>query len=244
MSSNFQFIPAIDLIEGKCVRLTQGSYENKKTYFQQPLDAAKQFEDLGLKRLHIVDLDGAKSGKVINLNVLETIASHTSFEIDFGGGVKHETDITSVLNAGAKWVTIGSMAAKQPAVVLEWLKQFGSDKFLIGIDVKGRQVATDGWLNLTTVDIADLITHYFNVGFNHFFCTDISKDGMLQGISTELYKSIIKQFKGIQLIASGGVANINDVSEAQEIGCSGIIVGKAIYEEKISHEQIKKFIRK
>jgi phosphoribosylformimino-5-aminoimidazole carboxamide ribotide isomerase len=240
--NSFQFIPAIDIIGGKCVRLSQGDYSQKTTYYEQPLDAAKQFQDLGVQRLHLVDLDGAKSGRIINLHVLETIANQTQLEIDFGGGVKTEDDVRMILQSGAKWVTVGSMAVKQKDTVADWLEKFGQEKFLIGIDVKGRKAATDGWLNVLEVDISEVINFYFNKGFNHFFCTDISKDGMLQGISEELYLQLINEFNGLKLIASGGVSCIDDAYRAKEIGCKGVIVGKAIYEGKIKNEEIKEML--
>jgi len=240
--NSFQFIPAIDIIDGKCVRLSQGDYSQKTTYYEQPLDAAKQFQDLGVQRLHLVDLDGAKSGRIINLHVLETIANQTQLEIDFGGGVKTEDDVRMILQSGAKWVTVGSMAVKQKDTVANWLENFGQEKFLIGIDVKGRKVATDGWLNVLEVDVSEVIEFYFKKEFNHFFCTDISKDGMLQGISEALYLQLINEFNGLKLIASGGVSCIDDAIIAKEIGCKGVIVGKAIYEGKIKNEEIKQLL--
>jgi phosphoribosylformimino-5-aminoimidazole carboxamide ribotide isomerase len=241
--NSFQFIPAIDIIDGKCVRLSQGDYSQKTTYYENPLDAAKYFEDLGVERLHLVDLDGAKSGKIINIRVLDTIANQTQLQIDFGGGVKTDDDVRMILQSGAKWVTVGSMAIKQKDTVANWLYKFGKENFLIGIDVKGRKVATDGWLNVLEIDISEIIDFYFNNGFNYFFCTDISKDGMLQGISADLYLQLLNEFKGLNLVASGGVSSIDDIHHANKIGCNGVIVGKAIYEEKIKADEIKSVLR-
>lgn len=243
MSTGFEIIPAIDLIDGKCVRLTQGDYSQKTVYNENPVEVAKQFEDLGITRLHVVDLDGAKAGKIINHKVLEAISNSCNLKIDFGGGVKTVNDIDLILNSGATFVTIGSMAVKNKDLVLQWIKQFGADKFFIGIDVKGEMVATSGWLETSNVTIYQLIEVYLNSGFNYFFSTDISKDGMLQGISAELYKNIVTRFPQVNLVASGGVANVKDVKEAKEIKCSGIIIGKAIYENKITKEELKQFAK-
>lgn len=242
MSKQFKIVPAIDLIDGKCVRLTQGDYNAKTIYNENPVEVAKAFEDIGIRRLHIVDLDGAKAGKIINSKVLEQIATATNLEIDFGGGVKTEADIELILNAGAKYVTIGSMAVKQEEVVAQWLIKYGFEKFFLGIDVKGEFVATNGWLETSTKTIYDVINFYKGIGFNYFFCTDISKDGMLQGISEDLYANVISKFPDINLVASGGVSNSNDIKVSRNIGCKGVIVGKAIYENRITNEELKSFL--
>jgi phosphoribosylformimino-5-aminoimidazole carboxamide ribotide isomerase len=226
-------IPAIDLIDGQCVRLSQGNYAQKKVYATNPLEIAKRFEALGVKRLHLVDLDGAKAGRLLNIGVLETLAKHTSLTIDFGGGVKTKEDVNSILNAGAKFVTIGSMAVKQKEIVTAWLQDFGADKFLIGCDVKGEQLAMHGWLETSTETVFDLLQYYLTIGFNHFFCTDISKDGMLRGPGIELYQKLLKQFPDLHLIGSGGVSNDEDVRTLKKAGCKAVIVGKAIYENKL-----------
>jgi phosphoribosylformimino-5-aminoimidazole carboxamide ribotide isomerase len=231
-------IPAIDIIEGKCVRLTQGDYGQKKIYNEHPLEVAKQFEDAGLKRLHLVDLDGAKAGSVKNWKVLETIASRTSLIIDFGGGVKREEDVKIVFNSGAMLATIGSMAVKNEAEFVKWLLTFGADKFLLGADVKDEKIAVNGWLETTDILIYDFIQKYIGHGVQQIFCTDVSKDGKLEGPSVELYKSIISKFAELHLIASGGVSSIKDLEELKEIGCKGAIVGKAIYERKISLREL------
>jgi len=242
MSKQFEIIPAIDLIDGKCVRLSQGNYDAKTIYNENPVEVAKAFESIGIKRLHVVDLDGAKAGKIINIKTLEQISSATNLEIDFGGGVKSESDIEMILNAGSKFVTIGSMAVKQEEVVAQWLNKYGFEKFLLGIDVKGEFVATNGWLETITKTIYDVLDFYKGIGFNYFFCTDISKDGMLQGISESLYSKVITKYKDINLVASGGVSSIKDIDAAKQIGCSGAIVGKAIYENRITNEELKLFL--
>ncbi|MFY8185314.1 MAG: 1-(5-phosphoribosyl)-5-[(5-phosphoribosylamino)methylideneamino]imidazole-4-carboxamide isomerase [Bacteroidia bacterium] len=242
MSKQFEIIPAIDLIDGKCVRLSQGNYEAKTIYNENPVEVAKSFEAIGIKRLHVVDLDGAKAGKIINIKTLEQISAATNLEIDFGGGVKTETDIELVLNAGAKYVTIGSMAVKQQELVAQWLNKYGFGKFFLGIDVKGEFVATNGWLETSTKTIYDVLDFYNGMGFNYFFCTDISKDGMLQGISEDLYSKVISKYKDLNLVASGGVSSVKDMDSAKRIGCSGAIVGKAIYENRITNEELKSFL--
>lgn len=234
-------IPAIDIIDGKCVRLTEGNYAEKTVYNNHPLEVAKMFEDAGLQRLHLVDLDGAKVGKVVNWTVLETIAAKTNLIIDFGGGIKQEKDIEIVWNSGAKYATIGSLAVKNEALFIEWIQKFGAEKFMLGADVKNQLIAINGWLDTTDVDVFSFIQQYTNKGIQQLFCTDVSKDGKLQGPSINLYKSIIQQFPQLYFIASGGVANINDVVELAEIGCKGAIIGKAIYEGKISLKELQDF---
>ena len=234
-----QIIPAIDIIDGKCVRLTQGDYAQKKIYNEHPLEVAKEFEDAGLQRLHLVDLDGAKAGAVKNWKVLETIASKTGLVIDFGGGIKKEEDVTIVFNSGAKLATIGSLAVKNESEFIKWLLQFGADKFLLGADVKEEKIAVGGWLETTDIWIYDFIQKYIGHGVQQIFCTDVSKDGKLEGPSIELYKNIISKFPKLHFIASGGVADMKDLEELKAIGCSGAIVGKAIYEGKISLTELQ-----
>jgi len=237
-----QIIPAIDIIEGKCVRLTQGDYEQKKIYNEHPLEVAKEFEDAGLQRLHLVDLDGAKAGSVKNWKVLETIAAKTSLTIDFGGGIKKEEDVKVVFNSGAALATIGSLAVKNEFEFVKWLLTFGADKFLLGADVKEEKIAVGGWLETTDIWIYDFIQKYTDHGVQQIFCTDVSKDGKLEGPSIELYKNISNKFPKLHFIASGGVSSIKDLEELQAIGCRGVIVGKAIYENRISLTDLKKFI--
>jgi phosphoribosylformimino-5-aminoimidazole carboxamide ribotide isomerase len=234
-------IPAIDIIEGKCVRLTQGDYEQKKIYNENPLEVAKQFENAGLLRLHLVDLDGAKEKKVKNWKVLETIASKTSLVIDFGGGIASENDVKIVFESGAALATVGSIAVKNEMEFVKWLMIFGADKFLLGADVKDKMIAIHGWLETTDRSVFDFIENYIGKGVQQIFCTDISKDGKLEGPSTELYKEIITKFPDLYFIASGGVATINNLVELRAIGCKAAIVGKAIYENKIRLSEIENF---
>ena len=236
-----QIIPAIDIIDGKCVRLTEGDYAQKKVYNENPLEVALQFQDAGLERVHLVDLDGAKAGKIINWKVLESIASKTSLKIDFGGGIKKQEDVRVVLDAGALWATVGSVAVKDKNALLQWMQHFGADKFLLGADVKGELLAVGGWLETTTINIYDFIAEYLQQGIQQIFCTDISKDGRLEGPSVDLYKSLIEKNKNLHLIASGGVSSIQDLEALRAIGCAGAIVGKAIYEGKISIEELRDF---
>lgn len=233
-------IPAIDLIDGKCVRLTQGDYAQKKIYNENPLEVALEFEDAGLQRLHLVDLDGAKAGAVKNWKVLETIASKTKLTIDFGGGIKTEKDVKIVLESGAALATVGSIAVKDESLFVSWLQHFGADKFLLGADVKDEKIAVGGWLETTDVWVYDFIERYIQHGVQQIFCTDVSKDGKLEGPSLDLYKNIIAKFPALHFIASGGVATEKDLEELKVIGCAAAIVGKAIYENRISLNELKK----
>lgn len=233
-----QIIPAIDIIDGKCVRLTQGDYQQKKIYNEHPLEVAKQFEDAGLMRLHLVDLDGAKTGAVKNWKVLETIAINTNLIIDFGGGIKTEKDIDIVFNSGAALATVGSIAVKDENTFISWIEKYGANKFLLGADVKEEKIAVAGWLETTDIGIYDFIENYVQKGIRQLFCTDVSKDGKLEGPAIELYKNIISQFPSLHFIASGGVASIDDLIELNAIGCAGAIVGKAIYEGRISVKEM------
>jgi phosphoribosylformimino-5-aminoimidazole carboxamide ribotide isomerase len=236
-----QIIPAIDIIEGKCVRLTEGDYAQKKIYNEDPLEVAKQFEGAGLMRLHLVDLDGAKAGKVINWKVLEKIANKTRLKIDFGGGIKTEATLKTVLDTGATYATIGSLAVKERVIFEEWIERFGATIFMLGADVHAEKIAIGGWLEKTEIDVYDFIGSYMNKGVTQLFCTDIQKDGKLEGPSIELYQKILQQFPTLQLIASGGVSQLKDLEELRTIGCSAAIVGKAIYENKISLSELSRF---
>lgn len=231
-------IPAIDIINGKCVRLTKGDYAQQKIYNDKPVEVAKEFEDAGIQRLHIVDLDGAKAGKIINLKVLEAVATATTLTIDFGGGVKTIADAASIFNAGAAMVTIGSMAVKHPELLEEWLMEFSAEKFLVGADVLDEKIKISGWLEDGGINIYDFIGKMIALGTKNIFCTDISKDGVMEGPSIALYKEIMLQHPEINLIASGGVSNIEDVKALKAIGCSGAIIGKAIYEGKITLKEL------
>jgi phosphoribosylformimino-5-aminoimidazole carboxamide ribotide isomerase len=237
-----EIIPAIDLIDGKCVRLTQGNFARQKTYNENPLEVAREFEAVGLKRLHIVDLDGARRGKVTNLKVLETIASQTNLTIDFGGGIKTDQDIEAVFDAGAKIASIGSIAVKEPEKFFCWLEKYGSEKILLGADVRDGKLAIDGWQTETDLEILSFLRNYFERGVRQTFCTDISKDGLLNGASNELYAQILSKLPELKLIASGGVSSIKDILELDEIRCAGVIVGKAIYERKIKLEELSAFV--
>jgi phosphoribosylformimino-5-aminoimidazole carboxamide ribotide isomerase len=236
-----QIIPAIDIIEGKCVRLTEGDYAQKKIYNENPLEVAKAFEGIGLMRLHLVDLDGAKAGEVVNWKVLEKIANQTQLKIDFGGGIKTEATLKTVLDTGAKYATIGSLAVKQPEVFQEWIARFGANVFMLGADVFEEKIAIGGWLEKTNITVFDFMKLYMDKGVKQIFCTDIQKDGKLQGPSTALYQKILEQFPSLQLIASGGVSSLDDLIELEEIGCSAAIVGKAIYENKITINELASF---
>ena len=228
-----EIIPAIDLIEGKCVRLSQGDFALKKVYNENPLEVAKEFESEGLQRLHLVDLDGAKYGKVTNLKVLETIASNTNLIIDFGGGIKTDLDIQSVFDAGASFASIGSIAVKESEKFFSWLEKYEDDKILLGADVRDGKLAINGWQTKTEIEIIPFLQNYYKQGVTQVFCTDISKDGLLQGVASELYQQILEHLPKLKLIASGGVSSIEDVYELDKIGCSSVIIGKAIYEGKI-----------
>ena len=238
-----QIIPAIDIIDGKCVRLTQGDYNQKTIYNEDPLEVALQFQDAGLQRLHLVDLDGAKAGSVKNWKVLEQLTTKTSLIIDFGGGIKKEEDLSVVFNSGAAYATIGSLAVKQETVFVEWIQKYGADKFLLGADVKDEKIAVAGWLETTDIWIYDFIEKYMGHGIQQLFCTDVSKDGKLEGPSVILYEQILQKFPPLHFIASGGVSNMNDLEVLRETGCSGAIVGKAIYENRISLKELSKFNR-
>ena len=234
-----EIIPAIDIIDGKCVRLTQGDYEQKTIYNENPLEVAKAFEGAGLKRLHLVDLDGAKEGTVKNWVVLQQIAARTTLSIDFGGGIKQDKDLKIVFESGAAYATIGSLAVKQREVFVSWLNEYGADKFLLGADVKSEKIAIAGWLETTDIDIYDFLKDYVSQGIQQVFCTDVSKDGKLEGPAIDLYKKIIDQFPSLWFIASGGVSSMDDLHALKAIGCSGAIVGKAIYEGRIHLNELK-----
>ena len=236
-----KIIPAIDIIDGKCVRLSKGNYNSQITYNQNPLEVAKAYEDHGIEFLHLVDLDGAKSNHIINYSILEIIASKTNLKIDFGGGIKTENDVNLAFNSGANQVTCGSVAVKQPEIFCEWILNYGSEKIILGADVRGKYVATDGWINTSNQSIFDFINFYKNKGIETVTCTDISKDGMLEGPSFKLYSKIIDAYN-INLVASGGVSEYDDILKLDDMGCYGIIIGKAIYENKISLKQLENFI--
>lgn len=237
-----EIIPAIDIIDGKCVRLTQGDYGKQKTYSDNPLEVAKLFEGYGVRRLHVVDLDGAKSSHVVNLRVLEQIASHTDLVIDFGGGIKSENDLTLSFNAGASMLTIGSLAVKNPDLVKGWLKDYGAERFIIGADVKDEKISINGWKEEGEDTLYPFLERYTSEGVVNVLCTDISRDGMLQGPSLTLYESILKRFPELHLIASGGVGGVDDIRKLNEMGVPAVVFGKAFYEGLIRIEQLKEFL--
>jgi len=232
-----RIIVAIDIIGGKCVRLTRGDFDTKKVYSEDPLGIARQIEDNGITYLHLVDLDGAKNKKIENLKVLEKISGKTNLKIDFGGGLRSYDDVITILNAGARQVTAGSIAVTDPQLFLEWLKRLGQEKLILGADCIDRKVFTGGWLESSDIDIISFISEYRSKGIKYSICTDIKKDGMLQGPSTSLYKEILKTVN-IKLIASGGISSMKDIDDVREAGCEGVIIGKAVYEGKLTLEEI------
>jgi len=235
-------IPAIDLIDGKCVRLSQGDYDRKTIYNENPLEVAKAFEDHGIRRLHLVDLDGAKAHHIVNHKVLETIATQTSLVIDFGGGLKTDEDLRIAFECGARMITGGSIAVKSPKIFESWITQFGSDRIILGADVKDEKIAVTGWTEDTELSLLPFLEEYINKGINQVICTDIRKDGMLQGASTELYKKILRAYPGLYLVASGGVSSLADLEELAEAGMPAVIFGKAIYEGRISLSDLRPFL--
>jgi len=237
-----EIIPAIDIIDGKCVRLSQGDYAQKKIYYNDPLDTAMMFEDSGIHRLHLVDLDGAKTSHIVNWKTLERISQKTRLIIDFGGGLKTDDDVRIAFQSGAAMITGGSIAVMDPDMLLHWLKIFGKEKIILGADVRNEKIAISGWLEETEQALFPFLKKYIEQGINKVICTDISKDGMLEGTSVDLYKKIITAFPELYLIASGGVSSIKDIEILEECGIPAVIVGKAIYEGNIKLDELKKFI--
>ena len=237
-----RIIPAIDIIDGKCVRLTQGDYSQRKVYNQDPLEEAMRFEDAGLTSLHLVDLDGAKSGGVVNYGVLERLAGKTSLTIDFGGGVKTDEDLERVLDCGASQVTAGSIALKDPELFLGWVEKYGANRIILGADARNGKIAVQGWKEESTVELIPFIADYVKKGVVYVICTDISRDGMLQGPATALYTEITKLLPDIKLIASGGVAGLQDLPSLAAAGCEGVIIGKALYEGRIELKELEKYL--
>ena len=235
-----EIIPAIDIIDAKCVRLSQGDYAQKKIYNENPLEVAKEFEANGIKRLHLVDLDGAKSSRIVNYKVLENIATHTNLTIDFGGGLKTDDDLRIAFESGASMVTGGSIAVKNPAVCLAWLQKYGCEKIILGADVKNENIAVSGWQEGTKLNMFDFLQDYTAKGVSKIICTDISKDGMLQGSNVDLYVKIKQQFPKLFVIASGGISSMNDIYALNDKNIDGVITGKAIYEGKITLQEISK----
>ena len=236
-----KIIPAIDLIDGKCVRLTQGDYSQKKIYNESPLDVAKQFEDVGLTHLHLVDLDGAKAGKVVNWNVVESLTAQTNLSIDFGGGIKTQAEIQRLLETGVRQVNLGSIAVKNSELVFGWIKLFGPETIILSADVKNNLVQINGWQENASLTVTDFVSNYFKKGIETVTCTDIATDGMLQGPNLPLYQELVSAFPKINWIASGGVSRLEDLTALKKTGVAGAVVGKAIYEGKISLRQLTTF---
>lgn len=235
-----ELIPAIDLIDGKCVRLTQGDYNTKTVYNENPLDVAKMFEDYGLRRLHLVDLDGAREGRIVNYRILEKLATYTSLIIDFGGGLKHEDDLEIAFESGANMITGGSIAVKDPEIFTSWINKYGNQKIILGADARNNKIAIGGWEETTDIELIPFIQEYYDKGITKVISTDISRDGMLEGPAIDLYKSIREALPYMYIIASGGVSSLEDIEKLEEAKIPGVIFGKAIYEGRI---QLKDLIR-
>ena len=237
-----RIIPAIDIIDGKCVRLSKGDYTTKKIYSESPLEVAKEFENHGIEHLHLVDLDGAKSKHIVNHKVLEQIATHTSLKIDFGGGLKSDEDLHIAFESGADQITGGSIAVKDPVTFLRWFNKYGTEKIILGADANNEKIAVSGWQEESNEELIPFILNYQKKGVTYVICTDISKDGMLQGPSFLLYKKVLEKIPKIKLIASGGISCYEELPKLAELGCEGTIIGKAIYEKRISLKQLEDFI--
>jgi phosphoribosylformimino-5-aminoimidazole carboxamide ribotide isomerase len=237
-----RIIPAIDIIDGKCVRLSKGDYNTKIIYNENPLEVAKSFEAHGIEYLHLVDLDGAKSSKIVNYKILEQIATQTSLQIDFGGGLKSDEDLKIAFESGASQITGGSIAVKNRAIFEKWISEYGSDKIILGADAKDEKIAVSGWLEDSDEDLIPFIQEYQTKGIQYVICTDIAKDGMLQGPSFDLYGKILKKANGVKLIASGGISTFDELPKLAELGCEGTIIGKAIYEGRITLKQLEDYI--
>lgn len=237
-----EIIPAIDMIGGKCVRLSKGEYNTKKVYNENPLEVAKMFEDNGIRRLHLVDLDGAKAGTIINHKTLEQIATHTNLVIDFGGGLKKTSDLEVAFSSGAQMVTGGSIAVKNPDEFERWIERYGTEKIILGADAKDGKIAVTGWLEDTKEELLPFVESYYDKGIRKVICTDISRDGMLQGPAVDLYRSMLDQIPDLWLVASGGVSCIDDVYQLEAAGVPAVIIGKAIYENRISMHELRPFL--
>ncbi len=235
-----EIIPAIDVIDGKCVRLSKGDYDTKKVYNEDPLEVARLFEDWGVSRLHVVDLDGAKAGHIVNHRVLDKICGHTGLTVDFGGGLKTSDDLRIAFECGAAMVTGGSIAVKNPDEFRGWIEKYGPEKIILGADAKDRKIAVSGWTETSGQDLIPFVSEYRKKGISKVICTDISRDGMLQGPATELYKEMMAAVDGLYVIASGGVGSAADIVSLAEAGVPAVIVGKAIYEKKISREDVER----
>ena len=237
-----ELIPAIDIIDGKCVRLSQGDYDTQKVYNESPLEVAKEFEANGIRRLHVVDLDGAKSSHIVNYKVLDQIAGHTSLTIDFGGGIKTDEDLTIAFEYGAQMVTLGSIAVKNPDLFKSWLHKYGAERIILGADVKDNRISVNGWKEESQQELLPFLADYTQEGIRKVLCTDISRDGMLQGPSIKLYKQIMGQFPDMHLIASGGVSGLDDIIRLDEAGIPAVVFGKALYEGRITLKDLNRFM--
>lgn len=236
-----QLLPAIDLLEGRCVRLRQGNYQDSTVFADDPVEMALRWQAEGAERLHLVDLDGAKAGQVTNWSVLESVVAAADLEVDFGGGVKTEEEVRRIMDTGAAYVTVGSIAVKNEPLLLEWFGRFGAERFLLGADVRNEQISIGGWLEDTSISIFDFLDRFTGHGVRQVFCTDVSKDGRMEGPSIDLYRRILDRFPNLGLIASGGVSSMNDLEALRTLGCSGAILGKAIYEQHISLQALTAF---
>ncbi len=234
-----KLIPAIDVLNGKCVRLSQGDYNTRKVYNENPLEVAREFEDNGIQYLHLVDLDGVRAKHIVNYKVLASISSGTNLKVDFGGGLKSDEDLKIAFDCGANQITAGSVAVNNPDLFLKWLNRYGNEKIILGADFRNRKIAINGWLESTVLDVIEFIKSYEANGIRHVICTDIARDGMLQGASNTLYIEILEKTK-VSLIASGGVSSIKDLETLKETGCEGAIIGKAVYEGKITLKELRK----
>jgi phosphoribosylformimino-5-aminoimidazole carboxamide ribotide isomerase len=237
-----RIIPAIDIIDGKCVRLSEGDFDRKKVYDQEPLNVAKRFEDAGVTHLHLVDLDGAQQKKIVNHTILESIASKTELHIDFGGGIQSDEDLKKAFEYGAHQITAGSIAVREEEVVLQWLEEYGSNKIILGADSKEGKIAVSGWKEVTDIDLHRFLSKYVDLGFRSAICTDVSKDGMLEGTNLNLYRSIKQKFPQLFLIASGGVTQKSEIESLEQIGVNGVIIGKALYEGLIDLSELKDYL--
>ena len=237
-----RIIPAIDIIDGQCVRLSKGDYNTKKIYNENPLEIAKQYENHGIEYLHLVDLDGAKASHIVNYKVLEQIATKTNLKIDFGGGLKTDEDLRIAFESGAGQITGGSIAVKNPEVFKNWLTKFGAEKIILGADANNEKIAISGWLEESDEELIPFVKNYMKEGVSYVICTDIAKDGMLEGPSFDLYEKMLKQLPDVKLIASGGISQFDELPKLAELGCEGTIIGKAIYENKISLKQLEEYI--
>lgn len=233
-----RIIPAIDIIEGKCVRLTRGDFSTSRIYNEDPIEVALEIQDNGVRYVHLVDLDGTRQKKIVNYRTLEKIAAKTSLEIDFGGGIRSDTDIETAFSAGARQVTAGTIAATDTEKVLQWIAKYGSDRIILGADSKDRKISVNGWQKETGEDVLQYIQGYFNKGFEYAVCTDVNRDGMLEGPATDLYREILKAVK-IKLIASGGISTVKDIEMMKEAGCEGAIIGKALYEGRVKLSELR-----